>query len=36
MLKGEVVTQFGADQFGSTVSYVSSAAAGWRRLMQAG
>jgi hypothetical protein len=30
MLKGEVVTQFGVDQFGSTTSSVSSAAAGWQ------
>jgi hypothetical protein len=30
MLKGEVVTQFAADQFGSTTNSVSSAAAGWQ------
>jgi hypothetical protein len=30
MLKGEVVTQFGADQFGSTASSVLSAAVGWQ------
>jgi hypothetical protein len=31
MLKSEVVTQFAADQFGSTASSVSSAAGGWQR-----
>jgi hypothetical protein len=31
MLKGEVVTQFSADQFGSTTSSVLSTAAGWYR-----
>jgi hypothetical protein len=31
MLKGEVVTQFTADQFGSTASSVSSAATDWHR-----
>jgi hypothetical protein len=31
MLKSEVVTQFAADQFGSTTSSVSSAAGGWQR-----
>jgi hypothetical protein len=31
MLKGEVVTQFAADQFGSTANSVSSAATDWQR-----
>jgi hypothetical protein len=31
MLKSEVVTQFAAEKFGSTVSSVSSAAGGWQR-----
>jgi hypothetical protein len=31
MLKGEVVTQFTADQFGSTASSMSSVVAGWYR-----
>jgi hypothetical protein len=31
MLKGEVVTQFTADQFGSTASSVSSTVEGWHR-----
>jgi hypothetical protein len=31
MLKSEVVTQFAADQFGSTASSMLSAAGGWQR-----